>query len=196
MTLDPTERNPMLVPRAEGDTPACRIALTATEADALLARAGVEARRAATFDAPLVLLADDDALAERLREAGVRVPRAAGTYAERQWDARESVEVSAHRIFDHFELGTGVTDTSGLDARYAVVTVAGTANVRAALTALSEVTRAGVVLDARDTHDLRAYALATLEAGRCILVLPDRIEERALGADVEAWLRDLVADEG
>src|SRR6185503_9114126 len=97
MTLDPSEANPMLSP-ASGV--AARIAATGVEVRALIeGAAGLEVMP--TFDAQLVLLADDHDLAERLRAFGLHLPRPAGTYAERQWDARESVEVSAHRIFDH-----------------------------------------------------------------------------------------------
>ena len=194
MTLDPTELNPMWTPRLEGSAVTCRIALTAVDADALSARAGVEVTRVPTFDAPLALLADDAALAARLSEAGVRVPRAAGTYAERQWDAREGAEEFAHRVFDHAEFGTGVTDLGGLEARYAVVTASGADAARQAMTALlSDVAASGTIIDVRRPADLRVFVLATLERKRCILVR-DSVEERVLAADLSGLVEELVRD--
>ncbi len=195
MTLDPTELNPMWTPRLEDDAVACRIALTTVDADALIAHAGVEVTRVPTFDAPLALLADDAGLATQLSEGGLRVPRAAGTYAERQWDAREGAEEFAHRVFDHAEFGTGVTDLGGLDARYAVVTAAGIDRVRPAMIALlSDVAGSGAVIDARAPRDLHVFVLATVERGRCIVVQADRVDERTLATDVPGLVDELLLD--
>ena len=206
-TYDPTEVNPMWGPRpASTSAPVgallCRIALPTAEMRALLEGVpSVEVPRTPTADAPLVLLADDDALAERLRGAGVRVPRAAGSYAERQWDAREAAETTAHRMFDHGEIGSGVTNMAALQHRSEVALASGAERAGALLARLldgpEEVARAGLVVDARDPRDLRVFALPALERGRCIVVRADSLEDHAADADrttVEAALRALVRD--
>ena len=206
-TYDPTEVNPMWAPRpASGDASAatllCRIALPTAEMRALLEGVtSVEVPRAPTFDTPLALLADDADLAERLRAAGVRVPLAAGSYAERQWDAREAMETTAHRMFDHGEEGSGVTNMAALQHRSEIALVSGAARAADLLARLvdayEELARSGVVIDARDTRDLRVFALPTLERGRCIVVRRDGLDDHGASADrasVHAALRALALD--
>ncbi|MGE3855922.1 MAG: hypothetical protein AB7G21_03055 [Dehalococcoidia bacterium] len=209
MDLDPTEHNPMWTDRValaashhaahRGETPdasipALRIALPSVQVRALLdeQRGARGVTQVITWDTPLMLLADDVTLAARVRALGVTVQLRGGTYAERQWDAREALEEAAHRFYDHQE-EWGVRGMTTRQPRTTVAIVEGAMQVRALLGALMHHgVGAGVILDVREPADLRAFVVDALEDDRVLLARPDGVEERARGPELERVLVDLV----
>lgn len=207
MDLDPGEANPMWTRRSalastsyashrggapRDDAPACRIALPLAEVSALLAngRAGERAAdrvtQVITWDAPLTLLADDHDLMERIQAMGVHVPVRGGTYAERQWDAREALEEVAHRYYDHGEGEWGVHGMITRQPHFLVAIVEGASPNRSLLTALMRTgVGSGLVVDARDPLDLRVFGVESLDHGRVLLVRADRVEEHRRDAVLE-----------
>jgi len=174
--------------------PAIRIALPSAEVRALLdeQRGAHGVTQVITWDAPLMLLADDAGLAAELRARGVTIVLRGGTYAERQWDAREALEEAAHRFYDHQE-EWGVRGMTTRQPRTAVAIVEGGVQVHALLGALMRHgVGAGLVIDARDPLDLRVFVLEALDADRVILVRPEAVEEHPRSAIVEHLLDDLV----
>jgi len=209
MDLDADEHNPMWADRAviaasphsahrgappSPGVPAIRIALPSSEVRALLdeQRGAHSVTQVITWDAPLMLLADDSALAAQLRALGVTIVLRGGTYAERQWDAREALEEAAHRFYDHQE-EWGVRGMTTRQPRTTVAIVEGTVQVQALLGALMHHgLGAGVVIDARVPADLRVFVVDALPVDHVLLVRTDGIEEHPRGADVERMLDDLV----
>ncbi|MGE3855350.1 MAG: hypothetical protein AB7G21_00185 [Dehalococcoidia bacterium] len=179
---DHDDENPMWVARsalaAEADAAdlSCRVALPASSMAALIG-AGVptdQVARFPTWDAPHTLLADDEALAEAVRSAGVPVARPVASYAMRQWDEREALEGAMHRFRDHDERPWGM---SAYEPHTAVVLALGAGRARDVLGRLVEVAASGLVVDARVPRDLRVFALAALERGRVILVTAEGVED-------------------
>lgn len=209
MDLDPEEHNPMWAPRPviagsahsahrgappDPGVPALRIALPMTEVRALLdeQRGADCVTQVVMWDSPLMLLADDVPLADQLRARGLTILVRGGTYAERQWDAREALEEVAHRFYDHQE-EWGVRGMTTRQPRFAVAIVQGAPQVRALLGALMRHSAsAGLVIDARDPIDLRVFVVDAVGADRVLLVRDGRIEEHPRGAMVEHLLDELV----
>ena len=203
MELDPHELNPMWAPRTalaasphaahRGDAPregaeSCRVAIASSEVRALLdaQRGAACITQVITWDAPLMLLADDAPLTVQIRAAGVTIIERGGTYAERQWDAREALEEAAHRFYDHQETW-GVRGMTTRQPRTTVAIVEGALQVHALLSALvqfgappegaGDERGAGLVLDGRDPLDLRIFVVDSIGADRALVVHPAGIEE-------------------
>lgn len=201
MDLDHNELNPMWASRLALATSAhaahrgaapregvacCRIAIASSEVRALLdaQRGAACITQVITWDAPLMLLADDRALAAQIRAAGVTVIERGGTYAERQWDAREALEEVAHRFYDHQETW-GVRGMVTRQPRTTVAIVEGALQVHALLSALvrfgapadNDRPGAGLVLDGRDSLDLRIFVVDSIDADRALVVHPAGVEE-------------------
>ncbi len=202
MDLDPNELNPMWASRAaiaasphaahRGDPPregvaCCRIAIASSEVRALLdaQRGAACVTQVITWDAPLLLLADDAPLAAQIRAAGMTIIERGGTYSERQWDAREALEEAAHRFYDHQETW-GVRGMTTRQPRTTVAIIEGALQVHALLSALvqfgavsenSGQQGAGLVLDGRDPLDLRIFVADSIEADRALVVHPAGLEE-------------------
>ena len=203
MNLDHNELNPMWARRAalaasphaahRGDAPregvaCCRIAIASSEVRALLdaQRGAACITQVITWDAPLMLLADDGTFATQVRTAGVPVLDRGGTYAERQWDAREALEEAAHRFYDHQETW-GVRGMVTRQPRTTVAIVEGALQVHALLFALvqfgastedaGEQRGAGLVVDGRDPLDLRIFVVDSIDADRALIVHPAGVEE-------------------
>ena len=209
MDLDPSELNPMWGSRQalaasphaahrgvapDAGVPAIRIALPSREVRALLdEQRGVDCvTQVITWDAPLMLLGDDPALAAQLRALGVTILVRGGTYAERQWDAREALEEAAHRYYDHQE-EWGVRGMTTRQPRTTVALVEGARPVHALLGALMHHgVGAGLVIDAREAIDLRVFVVDTIDADRVLLVRAEGAEEHPRSAIVEHLLDDLV----
>jgi len=209
MDLDPDEHNPMWAFRlalagsphaahrgAAPDlrVPTVRIALPTAEARALLdeQRGADCVTQVVMWDSPLMLLADDVALAERVRACGVTVLVRGGTYAERQWDAREALEEVAHRFYDHQE-EWGVRGMTTRQPRFTAALVQGAPQVRALLGALMRHgASAGLVIDAREPIDLRVFVVDALDADRVLLARDEGIQEHPRGALVGDLLVELV----
>ncbi len=177
------DENPMWVRAAalagEAEVPdlVCRIAVPSSDMAALIGAdvPGTDVARFPTWDAPHTLLADDEVLAEAVRDLGVPIARPVSPYAVRQWDEREALEGALHRLRDHDEQPWGMT---AFEPRTAVILVRGASRVREVLGRLVRaVASSGLVIDARDTHDLRVFALPVLERGRVILVTPGATED-------------------
>lgn len=203
MDLDPDELNPMWATRAalaaspyaahRGDAPragvaCCRVAIASSEVRALLdaQRGAACVTQVITWDAPLTLLADDRPLATQIRAAGVTVLDRGGTYAERQWDAREALEEAAHRFYDHQETW-GVRGMVTRQPRTTVAIVEGALQVHALLSALvgfgaptdgaDDRPGAGLVLDGRDPLDLRIFVVDSIDADCALVVHAAGVEE-------------------
>ncbi|MDA0300976.1 MAG: hypothetical protein O2822_00470 [Chloroflexi bacterium] len=212
MDLDPDEHNPMWAARIvlarsshgthrgaapDPSVPAVRIALPMTEVRALLdeQRGADCVTQVVMWDSPLMLLADDVPLADRLRAHGLTILVRGGTYAERQWDAREALEEVAHRFYDHQE-EWGVRGMTTRQPRFTVAVVQGAPQIRALVGGLMRHgASAGLVIDARDPIDLRVFVVDALDADRVILVRPDHLEEHPRGAIVRRMMDDLVSGE-
>ena len=210
MDLDPDELNPMWCPRPalaasphaahRGAPPregaqACRIALPSADVGPVLdaQRGAACVTQVITWDTPLMLLADDAGLAERIRATGLAVLVRGGTYAERQWDAREVLEAVAHRYYDHGEGQWGVRGMVARQPRYTVAVVEGAPQVRALLSALIRHGEPkGLVIDAREPLDLRVFVVDTLPPERVLVVHTGDIEEHVRAEGAEAVLHDLV----
>lgn len=209
MDLDPTEVNPMWGDRAvlassshaahrgappDEGVPAIRVALPSLEVRALLdeQRGARGVTQVITFDTPLLLLADDAALAGELRARGLTVLMRGGTYGERQWDAREALEEAAHRYYDHQE-EWGVRGMTTRQPRTTAVIVEGAPQVHALLAGVMRYgLGAGLVIDARVPIDLRVFVVDVLDADRVLLVRPEGATEHPRSAVVEHLLDDLV----
>lgn len=209
MDLDPDERNPMWALRAEiaasqhaghrgappdPASPAIRIALPSSEVRALLdeQRGAHGVTQVITWDTPLLLLADDAPLAARLRALGVTILLRGGTYAERQWDAREALEEAAHRFYDHQE-EWGVRGMTTRQPRTTVAIVEGAPQVHALLDALLRhgVAGGGLVLDVREPRDVRVFVVDAIDAGRVLLVRAEAIED-VTRTEVAARVEEIV----
>lgn len=176
---DAGDENPMwvalatLAPDAGWSDLVCRIAIPFAAMRALIGDEVPtgDVARFPTWDAPHTLLADDEDLARRLRDLDIPVPRPVSPYAVRQDDEREALNGALHRFHDHDERPWGMT---AFDPRVGIVLVRGASRSQALLDQLlREVVQSGMVIDARDPHDLRVFALDVLERGRCILVQPE-----------------------
>ncbi len=214
MDLDPGEYNPMWAGRAAlagsshvahrgrlrtGGAQVLRIALATVHVRALRDASAhhppAEAQTlVVTWDAPLTMLSDDEDVADALRTHGVPVPVRGGTYAERQWDAREALEEVAHRFYDHGEGVWGVRGMITRQPRYSVAVVDGGRTVRAILAVLPKHTSCGLVVDARVPEDLRVFGVETLDAARALLVRRDGVEEHARDAFVARVLSVLTPE--
>ncbi len=179
MVNDAPDENPMwvalatLAPDAASSDLVCRIAIPFASMRALIGDEVPtgDVARFPTWDAPHTLLADDEDLARRLRDLDIPVPRPVSAYAVRQDDEREALNGALHRFHDHDERPWGMT---AFDPRVGIVVVRGASRSHALLDQLlREVVQSGIVVDARDPHDLRVFALDVLECGRCILVQSD-----------------------
>lgn len=179
MVNDAPDENPMwvalaaLAPDAASSDLVCRIAIPFASMRALIGDEVPtgDVARFPTWDAPHTLLADDEDLARRLRDLDIPVPRPVSAYAVRQDDEREALNGALHRFHDHDERPWGMT---AFDPRVGIVLVRGASRSRALIDQLMrEVVQSGIVVDARDPHDLRVFALDVLERGRCILVQSD-----------------------
>ena len=212
MDLDPGEENPMWArrealaaspyashrgPAPREDERALRIAMTSVEVRAILdgEHSAECVSQVVTWDAPLILLADDTHLADRVTALGVHVVLRGGTYAERQWDAREALEEVAHRYYDHGEGHWGVRGMITRQAHTTVAIVQGTAPVLAVLGVLMQRDDGpGIVIDARDPLDLRVFGVEALAQERVILVRTGGVEEHRRVTIVGEALRDLLRE--
>ncbi len=173
------------------DEVVCRIALSSAEMRALLGTGAPPegTTRIAAWDPPVMLLADDPSLATLLRAAGVDVPHVTSTFAQREGEARDRLAAATHRFEDHGEVAHG----NALDARVAVVIAWGHDRARQILDRLGrEVAQSGLVLDARAPRELRAFVVASLPAGRAIIVGANGVDEASasdLAAALETVLR-------
>lgn len=179
-------------PAREAEAPdlVCRIAVPSADMSALIGAdvPGADVTRVPTWDAPHTLLADDEVLAEAVRDLGVPIARPVSPYAVRQWDEREALEGALHRLRDHDEQPWGMT---AFEPRTAVILVRGAGRVREILGRLvRQVAATGLVIDARDAHDLRVFALPVLERGRVLLVRPGETEDLR-GDDLDRLLLGL-----
>jgi len=167
----------------------CRVALpAATMRGVISSGAPPEGMtRIAAWDPPAVLLADDPALAAMLRDAGIDVPLPSSTFAQRESDARNRLDAATHRFEDHGEVQHG----SALDARVAIVVAWGAEPVRTLLAGVVREATSGVVIEARDPHNLRAFVLDAMDVGRVFLVRADATEEYRRGAGLDAALARL-----